>query len=317
MINIHLQIAAQGRFKIIKHTGHTFDADGAVVQFGQVLHETPFSDNVFTNVGRAAYLGAADVPLTARLGTSSIAPSTSSVAMGGIRSTGTLVSVVTTRRNAVDENGQIHWRTTYRFTFPVSGSGTVSYKQAAIWSPAFGYLSASLLKDQDGNPTRVVLDEAEEGVDLVWEFNEHISAEQRGSIVAKYTKGGSVIASTTHNWILLPANFTNVSNTDQGWKAIESAVLPTSPILVSSIRAGSGTLGFLETEPTFDEFFNPETAGAFYGMWGFEAVTADGFNIAQFMLGHTEWQVSFDPPIAKTIRHNLEIALNITITNRG
>lgn len=317
MINVNLQIAAQGRFKIIKHTGHTFDANGAVVQFGRVLHETPFSDNVFTNVGRAAYLSGGEVPLTARLGTSSVAPTASSVSMGGVRSTATLVSVATTRRNVVDENGQIHWRTTYRFAFPISGSGTVSYKQAAIWSPAFGYISASLLKDQDGSPTLIVLDQAEEGVDLVWEFNEYVPAEQHGSVVAQYTKGGSVIATTTHNWILRPANFTNVSDPDQGWKAIETAVLPSSPVNAARILAGFGILGFLETQPTFDESFNPDTVGPFYGVWGFEDTPADGFNIAQFMLGHSEWQMSFDPAIAKTSRHDMKIALAITITNRG
>lgn len=317
MINIDLPLAAHGRFKLIKHTGHTFNAAGEIVQFGRVLQETPFSDNVFTNAGRSAYLSGGSVPLTARISPSSVAPSVSGVSMFGVRSTTTLVSVATTRRNVVDENGQIHWRTTYRFAFPISGSGTVAYKQAAIWSPTFGYLSASLLKDQEGVHTQVVLDQAEEGLDLVWEFNEYIPAEQRGSIIAQYTKGGSVIDTTTHNWILRPANFTNVADIDQGWAAIATAVLPSSPINPAKIWAGSGTLGFLETEPTFDESFNPETAGAFYGMWGFEAVPEDGFSIAQFMLGHMEWQVSFDPPIAKTLRHNLKIALNVTITNRG
>lgn len=317
MINVNLQLAAQGRFKLIKHTGHVFNEAGELVQLGRVLEETPFSDNVFTNAGRSAYLSGANVPLTARIGTSSTPPTTGGASLGDVRSTTTLVSVATTRRNVVDENGQIYWRTTYRFAFPISGSGTVTYRQAAIWSPAFGYLSASLLKDQDGTPTKVVLDQAEEAIDLVWEFNEYIPAEQRGSVAATYTKGGATIDTTTHNWVLRPANFTNVADNTQGWMAIGSAVLPSSPVNPARIQAGSGTIGFLETEPTFVEAFNPEAVGAFYGMWGFEAVPAAGFSAAQFMLGHMEWQVSFDPPIAKTLRHNLKIALNVTITNRG
>lgn len=317
MINLNLHVAASGRFKLIKHTGHVFNAAGELVQLGQVLEETPFSDNVFTNAGRSAYFSGGAVPLTARIGTSSVPPTVSSVSMFGFKSTTTMVSVATTRRNVIDEDGLIHWRTTYRFSFPISGSGTVAYRQAAIWSPAFGYLSASLMKDQDGTPTKVVLDQAEETVDLVWEFNEYIPAEQRGVVVAQYTKGGAVIDTVSHNWVLKPANFTNVSETDQGWAAILTAVLPSSPVNAARIKAGSGTIGLLETEPTFDESFNPESVGSFYGMWGFEAVPVDGFSVAQFMLGHSEWQVSFDPPIAKALRHNLKIALNLTITNRG
>lgn len=317
MINLSVELAAFGRFKLIKHTGHKFNEAGEIVQHGRILHETPFSDNVFTNAGRAAYLSGSNVPLTARIGTSSTPPNTGGVSPGSIRSTTTLVSVATSRRNVVDVNGQIYWRTTYQFTFPIGGAGIIAYKQAAIWSPAFGYLSGSLLKDQKGIPTQVSVNHADETLDLVWEFNEYIPAEQRGSIIAQYTKGGGVIATTAHNWILRPANFTNVDDTDKGWRAIETAVLPNSPIDVDFIKAGSGTLGFLETQPTFDEAFNPETAGSFYGVWGFEAVAVDGFNIAQFMFGHSEWQISFDPPIAKTLRHDLKITLNLNITNRG
>jgi len=317
MITIPAQLSACGRFKLIRHTGHVRNAAGEITQLGEVLEETPLTDNVFTNAGRAAMLGGSAVPLVAKIGTSGAAPTATDVNLGAERSTADLVSVATTRTNAVDGSGLIHWRTTYRFAFPIAGTGTVSYKQAAVWSAAFGYISASLIKTADGSPTAVTLDQDTEAVDLVWEFNEYIPAEKSGTVVVPAVKGGSVVSTTMHHWILRPANFTNVADTAKGWAAIDTAILPSSPVATGKLTAGSGTIGYLETAPTFTESFHPDTAGSFYGQWGFESTPAAGVSAAQFMLGHTEWQVSFDPPLPKTAKQLLKIALALTVTNRG
>lgn len=318
-MNVNLSIAAHGRFKLIKHTGHKFDDSGKVIEYGQVLHETPFTDNVFTNVGCAAYLSAGGVPLTAVLSTSSTPPTIGGVSAAATRISTTLVDVATTRQNVPDEDGLLHWRITYRFTFPATGGApsTISIKQLAISSPSFGYLSASLVKDQDGNPSGVVLDQDEEYIDLVWEFNEYIPAEQSGTVVAGYVSGGSVYSTVSHNWVMKPANFTNVADDDKGWAPIETNQLPHITLDADLIWAGSGIIGYPETAPIFDESFNPSSIGLIYAQWGFESVAAEGFNVAQFMLGHTEWQISFDPPIEKTSNQFLRIDLSINVTSRG
>lgn len=318
MINIPLSLRAQGRFKLIKHSGHKFDENGKVLEWGKVLDETPFSDNVFTNAGRTAYLSAGGVPLTAILSTSSIPPTVSTISIPATRSSSTLIDVFVTRQNVPDDAGLIHWRITYRFTFPSVALGAgVRFRQAAITSGAFGTVSASLLKDQVGNPSSVFVDQSEEAVDLVWEFNEYIPHETSGTIEARYVKGGSVINTSTHAWVLRPANFTNVSDIYKGWGEILTNQLPHITLDTDYVLAGNGEFGFAETEPTFVESFEAESVNVVTARWGFDATPIYGVSIVQFFLGHMEWQISFDPPLPKATRHTLDVTLNIAITNRG
>lgn len=351
-MKIDLPIRAQGRFKLIKHTGHKFDDQGNVIEYGRVLEETGFSDNVFTYYGSAFILNDGVHELSAYVTTDATPPTiegSSSVPPGTFSwSTSTVISSSTTRRTDPDENGFIWWRASYRFSFaPVGSSGAPSrvFRAAGVslnsTTPVMvpiggganpvtsGRISQSLLEDQNGSPTTVTVDLVNEPMDLVWEFTEYVRIESKG-VVRSHVQGdySGEDLEMDHTWTLRPANFGNTSDASKGWMPISGRLFPRFQIAAGQLKMGRGSIGPVSGEIDFDPLYtadsfvyNHPTVGnpsnTVSGKFGFTSTPSGGVNAAQFMLGHTEWQITFDPPIPKQARHMFVLAITVSVVNRG
>lgn len=337
-MNINLPIGAKGRFKIIRHTGHKFDSEGSVVEFGRVLDETPFIDNVFTYFGSAALLNPGSNELSVEVSTSATLPTLDGygpMPPGVVaRKSTQLVSSSNDRRADPDENGMVWWRATYRFTFPQLPEGQiVEFRQVAALISTSSAIngvteapgSIAMLQGPDGSDSSLRLDMGQEAFDVVWEFTEYVLAESSGVVTIRYLDGNNTtLNQSAHTWIVRPANFDNTSNAGMGWRPITGKEFPNTSI--GAIGIGTGTIGFVDTQPLFDESFGPDSATrSRLGMTtinvsvslGFDKTTADEvIDCAQFMLNHSEWQVAFYPPIRKQERHLFNMVLAVTVNDR-
>ena len=345
-MNIQLPIVAHGRFKLIKHTGHKFDDAGNVIELGRVLEETPFCDNVFTHYGSAFMVGDGTNTLSLSVSNSAAPPTLDGYGptpSGAVtRTSTTLVSSSTNRRADPDENGRVWWRSTYRFAFPiVPGGGIVEFRQAAavvnssasINTPSgpvsSGPVSIAPLIGPNGEESSVRVNTELEAFDLVWEFTEYVPNEVTGTVVGRTVDGMDVVlASETYTWKVKPANFDNSSDPNQGWLPISGRDFPRTTTATNRVKVGVGEIGFADTQPTFTEFFNPDSVvkgipvlqvppvGISVTLGFDSTTTTETIDCAQFMLGHTEWQVSFDPPIQKQARHRLNLVLSLSVVDR-
>lgn len=337
-MNINLPIGAKGRFKLIKHTGHKFNELGEVVEWGRVLEESPFIDNVFTHFGSAALLNSGDNELSIEVSTSATLPTLDGygpMPPGTVtRKSTQLVSSSNDRRVDPDENGMVWWRATYRFTFPqLLDHQIVEFRQVAALiktlQPINGVTEApgsiAMLQGPDGADSSLRLDMGQEAFDVVWEFTEYVPAESHGAITVRYLDAnGTALDQSTHTWVVKPANFDNTSNAGMGWLPIVGKMFPNTSL--GAISIGTGTIGFVDTQPSFNESFSPDsTSRARLGMTtlnvsatlGFDKTAADEvIDCAQFMLGHSEWQIAFDPPIRKQDRHLFNMVLTVTVVDR-
>lgn len=157
---------------------------------------------------------------------------------------------------------------------------------------------------------------ATESFDIVWEYTEYFYPEVTGSVTVRTVDGSNVLlAETVHTYIIRPANLNNTADADMGWGALADRLFVYMSAADSGIKLGIGTLGFAGSEPTFSEYVNPSSVTLAVPVPGaleyvvranlsFDDTTSTHeINCAQFVLGHTEWQVSFDPPIIKQQRH--------------
>lgn len=329
-MNITVPLSAQGRFKLVKHTGHKFDSNGNVVEFGAVIEETPFEDNVFTPMGSAFYLNPGDHTVSLSV----------SGPQGG-RSSSLLVDSYADRSGLPDENGLLWWRTTYRFSFPASSGGKVmTFNQASAQISSTVYVrvpfGSSFLPVYSGTVSEVNLphpfkvDTANEAFDVVWEFTEYIPVETRGQFTITVTDGlGAVKSVSEHSYVIRPANFFSTGTNLKGWRVLGGDNFQKTALLPWSFKCGVGVAGDYASEPVFSETIDPESAGigdpsvgqftAYVSMtYGINTATPSGsISCLQVLLDHTEWQIEFDPPIVKQNRHKFQPNLTLTVVNRG
>lgn len=327
---IDLPIAARGRFKLIKHTGHKFDEAGNLVELGRVLEETPFQNNTFTDYGSAFILDRGSHQISVGLAGAVSFSST------------TTVETSTTRSTTPDEDGMMWWRTTYRFTFaanPALSAKPVRLTRVYVsltsstyvWVPLGGgfipvYGGTISICDLENS---IELNRSNENIDVVWEFTEYVPSELKGT-VRGWTFDGNYMASdfVTYEWTLRPANFGNSADTDRGWLPMTGRDFP--GMRASLLRAGVGTIGQRTTEPSFSEVFTPEEAGVATATvtvysntasatYGFSATPSAGTGIdcLHFVLGHFEWQVQINPSIAKKASHKMNLSMSTSVVNRG
>ena len=325
-------IAACGEYKIIRHTGHIRDAQGTIVRLGRTLEESPWVDNEITNYGGAFYVNSGVNTLQA------------AVLLGpkAIMMLGELVAVSTTRRNDPDQNGNVTWQTTWRFTSTSVGTGIVRLSAASIivssdvpiWVPIgasanpvnSGWISTADLG------SAFDLNRANEHIDVVWRFTEVVKAEVRGvARVTKIARGGVLDSNFSVGYTLRPANFGNDADAAKGWKSITGAEFPSASPTAALCRIGIGAIGATpETEPTFTEVVSAESAGgqmillgASKSRWGGyvparfsvgPTLPSGYFNVVQFMAGHTEWQLQLDEPVLKD-SWQLDVGLVLSISN--
>lgn len=244
------------------------------------------------------------------------------------RTSTTLVSSFTNRRNDPDENGNVWWRSTYRFSFPaVPGDVLATFRQASA-TVGGNPISIAMLQGPSGAEAAIQVDLSEESFDVVWEFTEYVAAEMTGVVAANVRDGSDILLdSTEHYWTLRPANFDNSDNNAMGWMPVSGRDLPGMSIATNRVKVGVGTIGFVDTEPSFAEYFQPEslsgtavpigiTSRSVSATLGFDSTTTDEvIDCAQFMLGHTEWQVVFDPPIVKKSRHRFNLTITVSVND--
>lgn len=325
-------ISACGEYKIIRHTGHIRDAQGSIVRLGRTVEESPWFDNEITNYGGAFYVNSGVNTLQAAV----LQGTESSVTLGE------LVAASTTRRNDPDQNGDLTWQTTWRFTSTSVGTGIVRLSSASIsvssdvpiWVPLggganpvhSGWISTADLGSSFD------LNLANENIDVVWRFTEVVKAEVRGvARVTKIARGGVLDSDFYVEYTLRPANFGNDADAAKGWKSITGLEFPSAAPTAARCRMGMGTVGATpETEPTFTEVVSAESAGgqmvylgAPKSRWGSyvparfsvgPTLPSGYFNVVQFMAGHTEWQLQLDEPVLKD-SWQLDMGLKLSISN--
>ena len=331
-MSITAPISACGEYKIIRHTGHIRDAQGSIVRLGRTMEETPWFDNEITNYGGAFYVNSGINTLQA------------AVLLGpkAIVTLDELVAASTTRRNDPDQNGNVTWKTTWRFTSTSVGTGVARLSSASIivssdvpiWVPLggganpvrSGWISTADLESS------FELNLANEHIDVVWRFTEVVQAEVRGlASVTKIARRGALGSNFYVGYTLRPANFGNDADTAKGWKSITGLEFPSAAPTAARCRVGMGTIGATpETEPTFTEVVSAESAGGqmvYLGKpksrWGSyvparfsvgPTLPSGYFNVVQFMAGHTEWQLQLDEPVLKD-SWQLDVGLNLSISN--
>lgn len=322
-MNISIPIGASGRYKIIK------------VRDGLDVEESPWNDNAFLYGGIAFMLHNGANTIACNVWGRNINRSSSS-----------LTSVMTTRNSLPDADGNLMWRTTYRFNFPAAAgqpagvltNGAISvYSDAPVWVPlgaalipvSSARMSEAALIGTNGEESVYFVDMATESFDVVWEFTEYVKVEATGTARIRTIKSGALIGDTETNWRVLPANFDNTSDSSQGWLPV-SGLTDFPSMLAQTATAGIGTIGDIGTQPAFTDSLpvkslsvadvvmtpaiqsNSATATLSLGV-----DTAALVNVARFKLGHFDFQCEFDPPISKKATQEMDFTLNISIQNRS
>lgn len=290
-------------------------------------------NNVFTREG-SAFL-AAPGPNYVSVGLSSDSESPDLFGPGSVfRTSSSLTESFVSRALVPDENGLLWWRKSYRFAFPaIPGSGSKTIRQLVamvdgsvlVGGVSSAPVSAALLKLADGSSTRVVFDQSTEDVEVVWEYTERFLPEYVGTVqVVKRNGLGATLYSGDHSYTLRPANLNNTDSSLKGWGDLAGRLFPSTQVSSAAVKLGTGSLGYAGSEPAFSEWFNPASvtppvanpaADQFIVSCSLSfdnAVSSRSISCAQFMLGHTEWQVAFDPPIEKTNSQVARIDLSLT-----
>ncbi len=343
-IILPVAIHSRGRYRAIVHTGHKYDKFGNIVEFGKTLRETPFGKNIITYTGFSQILQNQSGNLVMVLGSGNTTPAIGNTTLVSyLGKSATLASQSTTRNTTPDVNNEVWWRTTYRVTFgPGSlGGGSVNVAEAGIVAnvglgsvtSSSPVLSRGLLVDNVGSPTTVSVNNAVEYLDVIWEYTEWLKASDTGSV--DLTIDGVV---TTFSYEVRPYYFDNVGGSFNygGWSDAGSLTLPGFSIY------GSGTY----TNPWLSNVFaGPLVAITGDGLGGgtysnIPIITTDayvpnslertlkmtwlpiygnisgGIGVFRVHLGHTCWQVSFSPKIAKVSTKQLDMFWSFSMANR-
>lgn len=187
--NAEMKFGVRGKFRAVVHKGHKYDEDGNIIEFGEVIRETPFGKNIITNYGFDWWLGGTPSGGGAAIhmiaGPSNVAPVESDTAMGDAfgRAT-TFVSTVQTAQNTDPTAGPLFATVQHRRTFNPGdlGASAVNVAKAGligsgIGSPTLAQIRAAplycagLLVDSGGVPTTISV-QPTEYLDLIWEHTE-------------------------------------------------------------------------------------------------------------------------------------------------
>ena len=342
-IEIPVAISAQGRFRAVVHTGHEYDEFGNVVKFGRVLRETPFNNNKITLTGFDKMFLSQVTNMVMVAGSGNTAPAESDTTLASyLGKTQTVASATCTRNVTPDVNGEVWWRVTKRFTFGPGSLGNVAVNVAEAGittNVGLGSTTSStpvsargLLVDGSGNPTTVSVNNAVEYLDIIWEYTEYVKASITGTVTL--TIDG---VATVHNYEVRPYWFDNVGGSYNygGWRDVGGTDWGTGVALVGN---GAYTWAFAAncftgaiTAITGNNLGNGVQADIPLQAW--DAYTNGSKQRTQSMtwmpvnanknitvvranLGHTAWQVSYSPAIAKVSTKQLDLSFTLSYANR-
>lgn len=342
-IVIPVEIRAQGRFRAVVHTGHEYDEFGRITKFGRVLRQTHFGNNKITLTGFNKLFANQGGSLCMVAGSGNTAPAEGNTTLVSyLGKTNTFASASCTRNTTPDGNGDVWWRVTKRMTFGPSslGGGSVNVAEAAIvTNVALGSINGStpvsargLLVDGSNNPTTVSVNNAIEYLDIIWEYTEWVKASVTGTVTLTID-GSSVV----HDYEVRPYyfDFTGASYEYHGWADPGAGTWGPgwSPV-------GDSTYGWDDASNCFTTGIqnitgDPLGSGtrADIPIQTSAAYTADSkqrsinftwlpvnanknINVVRVNLGHTEWQVSYDPAIAKVNTKQLDLQFLLTYANK-
>lgn len=342
-ITIPVQVASRGRFRAVVHTGHEYDEFGNITKFGEVLRETPFGNNKITLIGfdRAFLNQGGGLCMVAGAGNATPTES-DTVLVSYLGKTQTFATASTTRSTTPDANGDVWWRCTKRMTFgPGSlGGSSVNVAEAGIvTNVGFSSINSStpctargLLVDGSNNPTTVSVNNDYEYLDIIWEYTEYVKASVTGTVTLTID-GVSVV----HDYEVRPYWFDNEGGAYNygGWVGVGSTgwgpnISPVgdstytwdyaSNCFTGAITAitgnnlGGGTRADIPIQ-TLGGYTNGSKQRSVAFTWlplkGNKNITVIRAN-----LGHTSWQVSYDPPIAKINTKQLDLQFVLSYANK-
>lgn len=343
-ITIPANVRVTGRFKAVVHTGHKFDEFGNIVEFGEALRETPFGRNTITYTGFSKILQSQGGSLVMVAGAGNTTPAiTDTTLVSYLGKSATLATQATTRNTTPDINDEVWWRTTYRITFaPGSlGGGSVNVAEAGIsTNVSLGDVTSStplvargLLVDGGGSPTTVSVNNAVEYLDIIWEYTEWLKASATGTV--SLTIDGTP---TIFDYEVRPYYFDNTGGSFNygGWSNAGSLSIPgfsiyssgtyTNPwlsnvfsgplVAITGNGLGDGTSSDIPIVST-DAYVTNSLERTLKHTWlPAYANISGGIGVFRVHLGHTCWQVSFDPKIAKINTKQLDMFWKFTMANR-
>lgn len=180
-----------------------------------------------------------------------------------------------------------------------------------------------------GQEAGVTVNMATEDFDVVWEFTEYVPLLTEGTLVAVVRDGlGNVMGSTSHDYLLRPANIDNIDVDGKGWQVVPGAAFPSLSTDQTAVSIGTGTVANELEQPTFSDEHSavavttPEPLGSgrntITAEFGFDETTAtETYNCARVLLGHTDWQITFTPPIPKTSHQLFNLLFTLTASNKA
>lgn len=338
-------IRATGRFRAVVHTGHKYDKFGNIVEHGRILRETPFGRNKITLTGFSNLLQDLAGSLAMVAGAGNTTPTEGDgTLVSYLGKSATAASVATTRNTVADVNNEVWWRTTYRVTFGPSslGGGSVNVAEAGIvLNVGFGSINSStpvsargLLVDGGGLPTTVSVNNAIEYLDIIWEYTEWLKASVTGTVTLNIDG-----VNTVHDYEVRPYYLDNVGGSFNygGWQSIGSMTLAgyapnaakSGYLFQYATCAFAGPLVAITGHPLTSTAANVPTAfnSAAYVAGSkqrtmtltwlpLEANIAGGIGMVRVNLGHSNWQVSFSPKIAKINTKQLNLMFTYAMANR-
>lgn len=347
------RIACTGRFRAVVHTGHTFDDEGRIIKRGEVLRETPFGRNTITLTGFNNLLSRTGTTRLAIVAGSGNATPTESdlILTAYLGKMSTRTSVTTSINNDIG-SGPLFYRLTYTATFNPGAFGVSSVNVAeagvTFTEPTLGNINSTtligahgLLVDGGGSPTTVAV-APDEYLDIVWEYTEWLPHDATGTVSIDIDG-----VPTDHTYYVRPA-YLGSWLSGGGWKpttygaASDTAQFPdpANEQWMNAIAGGvnyqrgsavaAGPLGVASEGPSgaFDSSLVASSMGlATYATdskqrgitmaWAPTRgnVGGAGIGAVTLILGHTQWQVSYDPPIEKVASKQLSLTFNLALAN--
>lgn len=343
---IHQTVELQGRYKAIKHKGHKFDDKGELIEFGEVIEETGWGKNIVTLVGINAMLGGdTALELFTVAGTGNATPSESNTVLAAYAGKMSSVPVSATVTRQFNPATELYVRIVDRATFNPGAFGassvniaeagkTVNQPSWAAINAATQLFSRGLLVDSGGSPTTISV-APDEYLDIIWEFTIYIPYDVTGTV--SLTIDG---VATNHTYVVRPIRLDNTSYGSWGyiWSSSTGmyqrlyqyavAVSPGAPSFMAGFALGNTALTTPAVTPTGTALAASTTYASAYvanskqrqynATWTLTAgnAAAPGVTIVSAMFGWPSFQVSYNPPIAKTNTKQLNLSFMLSFANR-
>lgn len=337
-------VRSTGHFRAVVHTGHEYDQFGNIVREGIILRETPLGRNTITNTGFDRIFANQFNSICMVAGSGNTTPDPTDTTLNSyLGKTQTFATASTTRNTTPDVNDEVWWRTTKRMTFgPGSmGGGSVNVAEAGIVTNiGFATINGGsvvsargLLVDEFGNPTTVSVNNAIEYLDLIWEYTEWIPASVVGTVELEIDG-----VPTDFDYEVRPYNFDNTggsfnstpwvnagNNNIPGWGPAGDATYTWSKATnvfsgplgaITGNPLGNGTRGWIPIMSSSAYVNGSKTRSLLCTWLPTVGNVVDGIGAFRVDLGHSSWQISFDPKIPKINTKQLDMTFTLTMDNR-